>query len=250
MVDTDAAWERIAQNDPYWGVLSTDDFLGNVLEGEVKERFFRSGQEHIDHVLEVLRSHVAPGFMPRSALDYGCGVGRLLLPLANICDRVVGIDVSTTMLGRASENLASEGLGDVELRRPSELDSIPRVQLVHSVLVLQHMNPRRGMATLAALVDLLEPGGCGAVQFHLRGAGSPVVRLVRSLRARSDAVNRAIVSMGRRPAREALVLMHEYDSTEVLRCLAAGGAPGVFLETRALPDGDTNVIMYFRKAAS
>ncbi|MDQ6837958.1 MAG: class I SAM-dependent methyltransferase [Actinomycetota bacterium] len=248
MVDTDGAWESIARSDPYWGVISSDEFLGADLGDGAEERFFRSGEVHIAHVLDVLHRHIDPDFTPSSALDFGCGVGRLLLPLARVCERVVGVDVSATMLKRASGHLAAAGLSNVDLRYALELDSIrPPVDLVHSALVLQHINPVRGMVVVDGLLDVLSPGGCGALQFHLRGAGSALVRSSRRVREQSQVVNALFVRALRRPARNALVLMHAYDTTVVLRALAAKGAPAVFIETGARPDGDTNATVYFRK---
>ena len=249
MADTDEAWELIAQRDPYWGVLSADEFLGTHLEGDAERRFFESGEAHIARVLDVLRTSIQPGFEPKVALDYGCGVGRLLIPLAKTCQRVVGVDVSATMLDRAREHLSRADLTNVDLHRADDLGSIAvPVDLVHSVLVLQHVPPATGMAILETLVDLLAPGGCGAIQFHFRGSGGRSLRRLRRWRERSSFVNTVVVRALRRPARASLVLMHEYDSTSVLRTLAEHGAPVTLIETTALPSGYTDATVYFQKA--
>jgi 2-polyprenyl-3-methyl-5-hydroxy-6-metoxy-1,4-benzoquinol methylase len=42
-------------------------------------------------------------FAPRRVLDFGCGVGRVTLPLARRVDAVVAIDIADSMLSlRAS----------------------------------------------------------------------------------------------------------------------------------------------------
>jgi 2-polyprenyl-3-methyl-5-hydroxy-6-metoxy-1,4-benzoquinol methylase len=63
----------------------------------------RQGVDHIDFVFETIRRHFVPNFKPSSVLDYGCGVGRLLIPLAERCECVVGVDVSDTMLREAQD---------------------------------------------------------------------------------------------------------------------------------------------------
>ena len=75
MVDTDTAWEEIARRDPFWGVLSTDEYLGMDLGEEAERSFFHAGEDHISHVFDVLRDPSAR-VCPASALDYGCGLGR------------------------------------------------------------------------------------------------------------------------------------------------------------------------------
>lgn len=248
MASTDDAWEAIARRDPYWGVLSSDEYVGARLDDETERRFFQSGADHIAHVLDVLRTRVDPGFAPRTAIDYGCGVGRLLVPLGRSCERVIGVDVSATMLGLAREHVDKAGVANVDLRAAGDLAAIePQVDLVHSVLVLQHIPPATGMAILETLLHRLAPGGCGAIQFHFRGAGGQPVRLLRRWRERSSLINRVIVRASGRPARDTLVLVHEYDSTAVLRALAASGAENVWIETTALPSGHTDSTVYFQR---
>ena len=45
------------------------------------------------------------------------------------------------------------------------------------------------------------------------------------------------------------MLVHEYDSTAVLRALAAAGAAEMWIETTALPTGHTDATVYFRRQA-
>lgn len=247
MVDTDRAWEEVARSDPYWGVLTNDEFLGATLDADAREAFFASGQRHVEHVLDVLRTRVQPGFAPTSALDYGCGVGRLVLPLAGIADRVVAVDISDSMLARTAEHLSEAGYTGVELIKPDQVSSIAPVELIHSTIVLQHIQTKRGMEIVRGLLDVLKPGGCGSLQFHLRGAGGPITRLSRRALENSQTLTNVAVRVLRRPSREALVLMHPYDPTAILRMLAGAGVTEVFVETDARADGYTDATFYFRK---
>lgn len=247
MVDTDRAWEQVAQTDPYWGVLTSDEFLGEGLDADTERAFFASGEAHIAHVLEVIRAQLQPDFAPTSALDYGCGVGRLLLPLAGVAARVVGVDVSDSMMAKAAGHLTAAGYASVSLIKPEQLSAIEPVELIHSTIVLQHIHPKRGMAIVEQLLGVLAPGGCGSLQFHLRGDGGQAVRLSRRILEESQAINVLAVKVLRRPAREALVLMHPYDLTEIIRLLALHGIADSFIETVARPTGYTDATVYFRK---
>jgi SAM-dependent methyltransferase len=249
MVNTDRAWETVAQTDPYWGVLTSDEFLGAGLDASTEAKFFGSGQVHIDEMLDVLRSQVRPGFAPASSLDYGCGVGRLLLPLSALSERVVGVDISDSMLARARQHLAAAGRTNAELIHPDQLSSVLPVDFIHSTIVLQHINPKRGLPIVEQLVDVLAPDGCGALQFHLQGAGGTAMRLVRGALERSQTLNQLAVRVTRRPTRNALVLMHPYNLTSVLRILAARDITDVVIRTIARPDGFTEATVFFHKPA-
>src|SRR5688500_636371 len=90
--DTDKEWEKFGKDDPYFGVLSDVSFRKGNLNPEAFERFFASGEEYVSDLLVRAVRFAGEGFRPRSALDFGCGVGRLVIPLASRCARVVGVD--------------------------------------------------------------------------------------------------------------------------------------------------------------
>ena len=121
-----------------------------------------------------------------TALEFGCGVGRLLLPLARRSRRAIGVDVSPTMLQHCAENARNAGLDNVELVGDLALLDADHgaLDLVLSFIVFQHIPTDLGIVYLAALLRLLRPGGWGLVHLtyannigHLRNevaeAGAP-----------------------------------------------------------------------------
>ena len=42
--DTDKDWGKVAEENPFWGVLSDDRFKGTEIAGAERELFFRSGE--------------------------------------------------------------------------------------------------------------------------------------------------------------------------------------------------------------
>ena len=92
--DHSRQWELFGQKDPYYGVLTDKQFSRDALEEDARERFFASGDEQLDELLANARSLADPGFSPDRVLEYGCGVGRLLIPAAEQAQRVVGVDIS------------------------------------------------------------------------------------------------------------------------------------------------------------
>ena len=104
--------------------------------------FDASGERDLEaHVLDGL--DVSPQWR---VLEIGCGVGRLLRPLAGRVARVVGVDLSEAMLARARDHCGE--LPNVELvRTDGGLESFPDASfdLVFSHIVFQHL-PRKAYA--------------------------------------------------------------------------------------------------------
>ena len=166
---TDDYWERIGSTEPYWGVLTHDTYQARNMTAENKQRFLQSGEQHVARVFRTIRRHVKPDFEPKTVLDFGCGVGRVVIPLAQHAERVVGVDVAPSMLREAQNNCAAKGLGNVEfVKAGPAADFLPRqsrFDFIHSVLVLQHVPVARGEQIFKRLLDHLEDDGVAAVHF-------------------------------------------------------------------------------------
>src|SRR6185369_13089394 len=113
--DTDKYWQLIGDANPYWGVITDDKFDKDKLTPDAIEDFYRMGETQVELLLQKIHDYVDNLFAPDSALDFGCGVGRVLLPLAKRCRTVVGVDVSEGMLQHARERCASLKIGNVQL---------------------------------------------------------------------------------------------------------------------------------------
>src|SRR5262249_39815985 len=150
-------WEMLARKEPYWAVATWEKFRRQNLTADTRQEFFQTGVDHIAFVFETIRSHLAPDFKPNSVLDFGCGVGRLLIPLAERCERVVGVDVSDTMLREAQENCHRGGLTNICLLKLQDMDSVASrpFDLVHSFIVFQHISPKRGEGLFRSLIQLV-----------------------------------------------------------------------------------------------
>src|ERR1700733_12814891 len=88
-MSTDIAWEEWGRRDPYFGVITDPKFRSVGMDERAKLEFFWSGASHVGGVLETIRKHLNPDFSPRTVLDFGCGVGRLLISFANVANEVV-----------------------------------------------------------------------------------------------------------------------------------------------------------------
>jgi SAM-dependent methyltransferase len=163
---TDRDWEDWGRRDPYFAVLTDPRFRRGNLTEAAKREFFDSGRIHTNHVMRVIRRHIDPDFGPKRVLDFGCGVGRALIPLAEVAQEVVGLDVSPSMLQEAKRNCKEHGITNVQLlASDDELSLLTGVfDLIHSYIVFQHIPTDRGRAIFFKLLQHLKPGGVGALQ--------------------------------------------------------------------------------------
>lgn len=159
MRDTDADWEEIGRTNPYYGVLTDPRFKSANLTEEALVEFFGSGEGGIAHEMALLRQRY-PDFSPTSALDFGCGVGRLTRALATVTQDAFGLDISESMLAEARRNVPAGAVFGRDL--PDRT-----FDWIVSLIVFQHIPPERGYPLLKALIERLAPGGCMTLQFAL-----------------------------------------------------------------------------------
>lgn len=164
MLNTDKAWKRWGQLDPYFGVLADERFARRNIDRH-RDEFFASGKEYIWHLLKRFEDHFGELRRER-ALDHGCGVGRLTLPLAGKFSNVVGLDVSPNMLAEAEANARRADLANAHFALADDdlSTATGEFDFVNSHMVLQHVPVRRGLPILFRLIDKVRPGG----GFHLQ----------------------------------------------------------------------------------
>jgi SAM-dependent methyltransferase len=247
---SDVAWERFGRHDPYFGVISDEQFHGRNLDDRTRDQFFRSGEEHVRSVIETIHRHVDAAFSPRDALDFGCGVGRLLIPLARTCDRVVGVDVSESMLREARSNCDRNEVVNVELVKADDgLSQVRgRFDFIHSVIVFQHIPPSRGLAIFRELIGLLTDDGIGAVHFTYGRDASRLRRTIHWMRSRVPAVNGVVNLVQGRVWRYPFMQMNNYRMNRILRVMQESDCREMFVQ---LTDhgGHLGAILYFKKAS-
>jgi len=257
-MDTDNEWEEWGKTDPYFSVLTNPKFRRQVLTEEAREEFFNSGREDINKVMAICRQHLDPAFTPRRALDFGCGVGRLVVPLSRLAAQVVGLDVSQSMLAEASANCARFGIDNVELvKSDDDLSNLRGTfDFIHSVIVLQHIPVDRGQRIFNNLVARLDPGGIGAIQLTYGKAyypesdglppappppAQPKARGWGLLKTKTRSVLTAKI-----PGADPQMQMNPYNLNRIMFSLQGAGVSSLFQEFTD-HGGELGVFLYFRK---
>jgi 2-polyprenyl-3-methyl-5-hydroxy-6-metoxy-1,4-benzoquinol methylase len=237
-------WEGFGATDPYYGVYAADEFRGTEIDDKARERFFLSGEKHVAGVAAELDRLLGEKLPSGAVLDFGCGVGRLLIPLARHAERAVGLDVSPSMLAEARRNLA---LADVsaELVPASELVGMrSEFDLVHSALVLQHVPAREGRRIVASLVEALRPGGIGVLHLQIGGA-----RRLRAYNAvmKLPLAHNVLNLVRRRPWSYPHMQMNGYDLSQIMTLLRDRGVETVHVTLAQRFGGFDTCTLYFRR---
>lgn len=220
MADSDDNWRLWGERDPYYGVLTDPRFRRDSIDAN-RQLFFDDGRAFVEHWLA--EGERCFGALPRGrALDFGCGVGRLTIPLSDHFESVVGVDIAQAMLEEARRNSAGRNIAYL----PSD-DRLSQVEgtfdFVSSIMVLQHIPVRRGMALIAQLLARVGPGGGCLVQFSTQRNHGWWGELRYRLRHDLPGGQAIMNLLERRAADTPVMQMNEYSLDAVLGLFRAEG---------------------------
>jgi len=223
MDNTDDHWKQWGEQDPYFAVLSRNKFRKENIEENRKE-FFESGAEVVSGVIDIAVRHFGQ-FNLGSALDFGSGVGRLTIPLAQRFKNVVGVEISAAMISEAQRNCQSFAAWNVEFVKSDDHLSwvAQKFDFVNSCLVLQHIPPARGMTIISGLLRVLNPGGVIALQFPVRRSLSPLKQLAYMVKHNVPLARYCFNLLRGRRFSEPLMQLNEYNLIEVMALCSASG---------------------------
>jgi 2-polyprenyl-3-methyl-5-hydroxy-6-metoxy-1,4-benzoquinol methylase len=239
---TDTAWDEWGRRDPYYGVITHPKFRRAAMTDEAKREFFGSSEPHAQYVLGMIRRHIDPEFSPRKILDFGCGVGRLLVAFATMAEDVVGVDVSQAMLDEARRNCDERQLRNVRLVQTDDyLSTLPETfDLIHSFIVFQHIPVARGRLILANLLRRLRPGGVATIQLTYSKTRFAATHGV----APPESVATAAATPANSADADPQIQMNPYNMNEILFLIQSQGVQKCHLEFMD-HGGELGVFLYF-----
>ena len=248
MLNSDKHWEQFGRTDPYFAVLTHEKYQAANLDDAGKREFFHTGQADVERALGVVREQLDPDFTPETSLDFGCGVGRLTIPLASLCRRAVGVDVSPSMLAEARRNAEALGRPNAEFLQGS--DGLPEIaetfDFVISLIVFQHIPVERGERQLRRLIGLLNPGGAAALHFTYFFDAPREAKRVAWARTRVPLAHGLFNLMDGRPFGEPLMQMNQYDLNRVMLALQQAGCERTHLRLTN-HGGHLGAVVHFQK---
>jgi SAM-dependent methyltransferase len=161
-------WEKFAKEDPYTFILTS-------LKNADPQKFWQSGHRTVQQ--ELLPLVRARGISPGIGMELGCGVGRLVFPLAAHFQEIVGVDIAAGMVQRArvfAENNSISNVSFSAITGPEDLlhragTYAGSIDFLYSLLVFQHI-PELSMIEgyLHVISVLLAASGIAYLQFDTR----------------------------------------------------------------------------------
>jgi ubiquinone/menaquinone biosynthesis C-methylase UbiE len=179
-------WDSLAEKDALWSIL-TDASKANG-QWDIAE-FMATGKAEMKTVMDHLTEINCVPMRNGSALDFGCGVGRLTQSMAGQFASCVGVDISGQMIRRAislNRHAHCRYITNASTRLPFADASFA---FVYSNIVLQHVPRRLSTAYVREFIRVLAPAGVlvFGVQdsFAICDGRSLLFRLRQQLRLRS-----------------------------------------------------------------
>ncbi|MEP6483822.1 MAG: class I SAM-dependent methyltransferase [Rudaea sp.] len=157
-----ATWRVLGAEDPLWAILSRPDKRGGRWD---IDEFFKSGDVEIGAIAGYCAQLQRPSGR-HVAVDFGCGVGRLTRALSARYEKVIGVDISPSMIERArSLHVDRPSMQFVE-NAESDLRFLDdgSVDFLYSVITLHHMPPALQRSYIAEFMRILAPSGLAVFQ--------------------------------------------------------------------------------------
>lgn len=232
-------WDRRVQHDYRFWI--TNEISRDSLLWEEGER---------DFAQMVAGVPISPN---QTALEIGCGVGRMLPAAARRFSSVLGVDVSPRAIAKAHELHRAAALTSSTTRLLStsgvDLHEVPTqsIDFVWSFAALPHMPTRVFAAYLCEIRRIMRPGGKARVQVFVGSQESPVESDTLRVRAYTEeALRVAIERAGLRltevspvtmPLQELLEELYLKPVAITLELAGEGGADCEDVAAALLPDG-------------
>jgi ubiquinone/menaquinone biosynthesis C-methylase UbiE len=245
--NTDNQWELFGKIDPYFGVLADKMYLSKNITIKYKQYFFQSGFNHLDSIIKNIKNNYDGNFKIKTALDFGCGVGRITIPLSALSKSVIGMDVSLPMIKESKENCKKQSINNIQFIQSDDNLSLlnDKFNFLHSYIVFQHISPNRGMKIFQNLIKNLENGGIGVVHF-IYARDTYYKYIISFLKNRIPFLSNVINLIKKRDFYYPQMQMFIYDLDEIYYVLRKNSIKPFFRDYTN-HSGQLGVCIYFKK---
>ena len=246
-----SAFDDFAAREPHFAVVTSPRFLRVNLTPEHEREFFASGEAIVDRMFAIIEAGLVPKFAPVAMLEYGCGVGRLAIPLSRRPGSVTAVDRSAVMLDLARREAERRRVGHIIFQTPEEFTAASRkFDLVLCYHVLQRQRRGHGLSLIRRLVDRISANGVGVFQWPLTTGVSMGVEITRWAREHVPIVNGVMNRLRGKPAADPFIPTHAYPLDDVLDVLKAAGCRDTHVVFERAEDLDYAIVLALKPGAS
>lgn len=172
LADTRSFWDADSDFDAkYRRICSSPEFDATTDETALRKLW----DEETDRAIPMILRGI-PIRRDWTCLEIGCGIGRLMKPIAGRCRRVIGLDISEKMVARSTEYLADTPNAAARVNDGQSLSGVAdgSINFVYSHLAFQHITLFEIVeAYLSEIARVLKPGGYCRIQ-NWRDARTPL----------------------------------------------------------------------------
>jgi len=150
-------WEELGESDPFWAVLTHPSKINNQWDAE---EFYETGRLWVDGMFDLLKLEQLLN-NKSYALDFGCGLGRLTQALCPKFKKVIGVDISSSMIKKAGwQNQFPENC-DYRVNNSNDLSQFESNQFdfVMSIVTLQHIEKKYTLNYIKEFSRVVKEGG-------------------------------------------------------------------------------------------
>lgn len=154
-------WEQLGAEQPYWSILTREDYKKENLTKESESKFFMESKLALKRLHNVCEK-AGVDYQKNLCLDYGCGLGRVTFHLAKEFDHVVGVDISKNHIALANNKKAEFQVNNIDfVALEKGVEDIPKrpYDLIFSIIVLQHIRKKEVFRIFSRFIELVKEGG-------------------------------------------------------------------------------------------
>jgi len=159
------SWTHLGNTRPHWSVLTSERFLPENIDASMEE-FWESGERTAEQLESILARYDCNSIRTKTCVEFGCGVGRITIPLARRFAMLHGYDISAAHLSLALKRAQEQGIDNMALHVWPEtlLGPLAECDVFYSIIVFQHNPPPVISKLLSDALRALKPAGIAIFQ--------------------------------------------------------------------------------------
>ncbi|MFH1430063.1 MAG: class I SAM-dependent methyltransferase [Candidatus Uhrbacteria bacterium] len=159
----ESPWDKFAKEDPMFYITTR-----SKERWREEDAFWKSGERTTDFIWQHLAPHIRTH---RVAVEIGCGIGRLAVPMARRFVNLKVVDASPFMLSKLQQRCGQYGVGNISCYLPAQDWWSEPVDCVYSALTFQHLESFAEIENYVAKISRCLRGAA-FLQFDARPLGT------------------------------------------------------------------------------